>query len=77
MIRLAKEGDRGRLLREYRKAHGVRLEDLAERLGTTISALSRRETGHVRMSESEWLRALAAIAEIAEGRTSLEIMKTG
>lgn len=67
-MKIAEPKDRGRLLRTYRKAHGVTLTELSRRLGLAPSNISRRERGQAPMSEAAFLRALATIAEIAEER---------
>ena len=66
---------RGRQLRKYRKAQRVTLDALSEELRTGLatgitclsrSALHRRETGAVALTQHEQVQLVAAIGRVAE-----------
>ncbi|QIB66337.1 helix-turn-helix domain-containing protein [Kineobactrum salinum] len=46
----------GKRLREYRKSHGLRLADLSEKLGMSVSAISKIENGKMSLNFSSVLR---------------------
>lgn len=55
----------GQRIRKFRKAHGLSQEDIAERIGISVTHMSHIETGNTKLS----LPVLVDIANLLEVRT--------
>lgn len=68
-------------IREYRKRHGMTLQSLAQKIGTTPQTVQRLETQNMTVS-TDWLERFAAVfevhpADLLERETATQIMHLG
>ena len=62
----------GQRIRKYRKAHGLSQEQLAERVGISVTHMSHIETGNTKLS----LPVLVLLAEVLQVQTD-DLLREG
>lgn len=60
---------RGAILRKLRKEHGMRLKDVAEIIGISISACDHHETARIRFNPALYEPVYPGITKLIEERT--------